>query len=554
MRFDTLVPNLLLALLPAALLSPLATAQTLRTSLVASGFARPTNLVPIPGDPTRLVVTEQWTGNLKLIKNGVVVTTPFLTVTGVSTGNEQGLLGLAFHPDFLTNGRFYVNFTNSTGTTILREYVISNPTQDVAAVTATNQVLSVSQPQSNHNGGCLQFGPDGYLYAGFGDGGNGCDTGTGHATNGNGQTLTTYLGKMLRIDVDNAPTYVPAGNPFAASSFPLIWTYGLRNPWRFSFDKLTDDLYIADVGQNAVEEINFEPAGAGAGLNYGWRCFEGNSCSSASACATTPCSCVSTGLVFPIQTYTHSVGFCITGGFVYRGANIPALAGTYFYADYSTNKLWSFKYTQAGGLTNFTDRTTQLDPPGTPTITTVTTFGQDLAGELYIVEQGGEIWRIDGTPPGTANCAGDGSLPLDCPCSNTGAVGHGCANSANSNGALLSGVGDTGSDSVRLDTTLMPTTSSCIFLKGDLYDSNSVNFGDGLLCTSGALIRLRTKIASAGAASFPDSTDTVTLSARGSTPPGSGLTAYYQTYYRNASASFCPPETFNVSNGYQITW
>ena len=185
---------------------------------------------------------------------------------------------------------------------------------------------------------------------------------------------------------------------------------------------------------------------------------------------------------------------------------------------------------------------------------TLTNFGQDLAGEVYIIEQGGEIWRIDGTPPGTPNCAGDGSLPLDCPCSNTGTFGRGCANSANSAGALLSAVGDTASDSVRLDTSGMPTTSSCIFLKRDVYDANSVSFGDGLLCTSGSLVRLRTKIAAGGAASFPDSADTVTLSARGSTPPGSGLTGFYQTYYRNASATFCPPETFNISNGYQITW
>lgn len=551
MRIFKLVQASLLALLPAALLAPLAPAQTLRTTLYANGFARPTNLAPIPGDPTRMVVTEQWTGNLKIIKNGALLPTPYLTVTGLSTGNEQGLLGLAFHPNFMTNGKFYVDFTTTGGATIIREYTVTNPAADVAGTVTTVQVLSIAQPESNHNGGCLQFGPDGYLYIGMGDGGGGCDV---HGTTGNGQSLSTYLGKMLRLDVDNPPSYVPPGNPFPASSFPLIWTYGLRNPWRFSFDKLTGDIYIGDVGQNAVEEIDFEPAGAGAGRNYGWRCFEGNSCSSASGCATTPCSCVTTGLVFPIQQYTHSVGFAITGGFVYRGANIPALQGTYFYADYSTNKIWSFRYSVGGGLTNFVDRTTQLDPAGASSISTVTTFGQDLAGEVYIIEQGGEIWRIDGTPPGTPNCAGDGSLPLDCPCSNTGTFGRGCANSANSAGALLSAVGDTASDSVRLDTSGMPTTSSCIFLKGDVYDANSVSFGDGLLCTSGSLVRLRTKIAAGGAASFPDSADTVTLSARGSTPPGSGLTGFYQTYYRNASATFCPPETFNISNGYQITW
>ncbi|MBI5362516.1 MAG: PQQ-dependent sugar dehydrogenase [Planctomycetes bacterium] len=551
MRLTHLVTTTATALISLALLAPLAPAQTIRSTLVASGFARPVNLVQPPGETNRLFVTEQFTGNIKIIKNGAVLATPYLTISPLTTGNEQGLLGLAFHPNFQTNGKFYVNYTTTGGVTNLRQYVVPVPSADVASPSSNTLLLSITQPESNHNGGCIQFGPDGFLYMGQGDGGGGCD---GHGTNGNGQALTTYLGKMLRIDVDNAPTYVPAGNPFPASSFPLIWSYGLRNPWRFSFDKLTGDIYIGDVGQNAVEEIDFEPVGTPGGRNYGWRCFEGNSCSSASGCLTSPCSCVTTGLVFPIQTYTHSTGLCLTGGFVYRGANVPGLVGTYFYADYSTNRIWSFRYTVGGGLTNFTDRTTQLDPAGAPTITQVTTFGQDNAGEVYIVEQGGEIWRIDGVPPGSVTCPGDGSLSIDCPCSNIGLAGHGCANSANAQGALLGAVGDTTSDSVRLDSAGMPTTTSCIFLKGDAIDLNGANFGDGLICVSGSLIRLRTKIAAGGAASFPDSTDTITLSARGGTPPGSGLTAYYQTYYRNASATFCPPETFNITNGYQIVW
>ncbi|MBK7877346.1 MAG: PQQ-dependent sugar dehydrogenase [Planctomycetes bacterium] len=542
------------ALVAATLTTSIATAQVLRTTRVATGLERPVNLVPIPGDPTRLVVTEQWTGNLRVIENGVLLATPFLTVTGLTTGNEQGLLGLAFHPDFLQNGKLYVDFTNASGATILREYTVSTPTDDVANVIGTVQLLSVAQPQANHNGGCLQFGPDGYLYVAMGDGGNGCDTGAGHGTTGNGQSLSTYLGKLLRLDVDSPPSYVPPGNPFPAGAFPLIWSYGLRNPWRFSFDALTGDLYLGDVGQNAVEEIDFEPAGSTGGLNYGWRCFEGNSCSSASACSTSPCACSTAGLVFPIQTYTHATGFAVTGGYVYRGANIPALRGAYFYADYATNRIWSFRYTPSAGLTDFVDRTTQLDPAGAPTITNVTTFGQDLAGELYIVEQSGEIWRIDGVPPGAPNCAGDGSLPLDCPCSNTGGFGRGCANSANPNGAALSVVGDTASDSVRLDASGMPDTAPCIFLAGDAFDANSQSFGDGLLCVSGNLVRMGTKYASGGVARFPEPSDTVTIGVLGSTPPGSGLTAYYQAYYRNSAATFCPPATFNVTSGYQVTW
>jgi glucose/arabinose dehydrogenase len=380
----------------------------LTTVRVASGLNRPVFATHVPGDVNRLFIIEQL-GIIKILDlTTETIVGDFLNIDALvagptSTFDERGLLGLAFHPNYASNGYFYVNYTNNSSDTVVARYSVSgNP--NVADPASAVTILLVDQPQSNHNGGWLGFGPDGYLYVAMGDGGNLCDTGTGHTTNtGNAQDTTlNLLGKMLRIIPSTTPAVggytIPGTNPFVGvTGDDEIWAYGLRNPWRNSFDRLTGDLYIGDVGQDAIEEIDFQPAASTGGENYGWRCFEGNSCSSVSGCATTPCNCDSTGLVPPIHTYSHATGFSITGGYVYRGCDIPSLHGTYFFADYGTSRLWSFLYT-GGSVTEFTDRTSELAPGGGLSISAISSFGEDARGEIYIVERAGvgtgEVFRI----------------------------------------------------------------------------------------------------------------------------------------------------------------
>jgi len=378
-------------------LAGIAAAQAQLTSVrVGVGFSRPLWVGSPPGDTSRLFVVEQFvgtSGRIRIIKNGQVLLTPFLTVPNVSTGNEQGLLGLAFHPDYATNGYFYVNYTEapSPGTTVIARYQRSaNP--DVANAASALTIIRVGQPFSNHNGGGIAFGPDRYFYAGFGDGGSANDPGN------RAQTITgMLLGKFLRLDVngDDFPgdplrNYaIPPTNPLVGvAGDDEIWSYGWRNPWRWCFDRLTGDLYVGDVGQNQIEEIDFEPANT-PGRNYGWRCMEGFNCT-----GLTGCTCNSPALTNPIHTYTHAEGCSVTGGCVYRGTCLPSnINGTYFFAEYCSNILWSFKYV-GGSVTQFMNRTAELAPGGGMSINSVTSFGEDAWGEVYIVDQGGEIFRI----------------------------------------------------------------------------------------------------------------------------------------------------------------
>ena len=386
-------------LLSAVLFTSPASAQTLKTTFVAGGFTKALYVTSEPADATRLYVVQQ-AGKIMLLKNGVPNATPFLDLTPIvlSTGNEQGLLGLAFHPNYPADTRFFIDYVDLNGMENIRQYHVSaNP--DLADPSSFTTIFGPQiDPQSNHNGGNLQFGPDGYLYYGLGDGGAANDTGAGHDPNtGNAQSLSTYMGKMLRFDVDNPPTYVPATNPFAHTAFPLIWAYGLRNPWRWSFDRQTGDMYIGDVGQDAWEEIDFQPASSTGGENYGWRCMEGSHCT-----GFTGCTCGAANLVEPIQEYGHSAGnCCVIGGYVYRGGAMPDVLGTYLYADYCSGRIWSFKYS-GGTLTNFKDRTAEMAPGGGHAITNPDSFGQDANGELYVVDQnGGEIYKVGeqcGTP------------------------------------------------------------------------------------------------------------------------------------------------------------
>jgi len=381
-----------------------------------------------PGDYTRLFIVEKQ-GRIKVLnlKTGVVNATLFLDIDaivggGFTTIDERGLLGLAFHPDYQSNGFFYVNYTNNSSDTIVARYTVSgNP--DIADDGSSVQILFINQPLGTHNGGWIGFGPnDGYLYIATGDGGNSCDTGAGHTTGtGNAQDIThNLLGKMLRIIPSTKPLVggyaIPKDNPFVdITADDEIWAYGLRNPWRPSFDRATGDLYIADVGQLQREEIDFQPASSTGGENYGWRCMEGNACSSISGCSTTGCTCGDSALTDPIHEYTHALGFAITGGYVYRGCAIPTLDGTYFFADYVIQRLWSFTYDGANVL-DFTSRIAELSPSSDGfTINQISSFGEDVRGELYIVDQGsgtaGQVFKIvpvePTISPADVDCSGD---------------------------------------------------------------------------------------------------------------------------------------------------
>jgi glucose/arabinose dehydrogenase len=311
------------------------------------------------------------------VKDGVLLTAPFLDLTSrISTGGERGLLGLAFDPDYATSARFIVHFTDPAGNTTLSRFQASaNP--DVADPASELVIVAADQPFANHNGGQIAFGPDGFLYVGLGDGGGSGDP------DGRGQNLSDLLGSILRIDVRSTEPYtVPADNPFAQSAAPEVWSYGLRNPWRFSFDRATGDLYVADVGEGQWEEIDVSTTadGGGKGLNYGWNLMEGTHCFRAS-------SCDQAGLTLPAFEYSHQEGCSITGGYVYRGSAIPALQGHYFYADYCQGWVRSLRYS-SGTVTDQTEWPSLT--PGGP----VLSFGEDAAGELYVLDQGGRVSKV----------------------------------------------------------------------------------------------------------------------------------------------------------------
>lgn len=338
---------------------------------VATGFDSPV-VITNAGDG-RIFIAEQG-GLIKFIEDGNTNPVTFLNISGlISSGGERGLLGLVFHPDYATNGYFYVNYTNTSGSTVISRFNVSNNNENAADPDSEIIMLTVSQPFSNHNGGCLQFGPDGYLYIAMGDGGSGGDP------NNYAQTLTSYLGKLLRIDVLDDGTYaIPNDNPYAGTAnVEEIWAYGLRNPWKFSFDSATGDLWIADVGQNNIEEIN-KVDGTLPGLNYGWRCYEGDTEYDMSQCGGI------TGTTMPYAQYTHSeTGGCsVTGGYVYRGAMYPGMQGLYFFTDFCSNVVSSIN---TEGV---------MAEVETVNGSNFTTFGEDADGELYITGMSGSIYKI----------------------------------------------------------------------------------------------------------------------------------------------------------------
>lgn len=361
-----------------------ASGTALDLELVAEGLERPVLVTAPPGDK-RLFIVEQ-PGRIRIVKDGALLPTPFLDIDPAvrDTGNEQGLLGLAFHPDFATNGRFYVDYIaqDPQADSVVAEYRVTGANPDIADDSTEQRLMVIDQPASNHNGGMLEFGADGFLYISLGDGGS------QHDPDGNGQNTKTWLGSILRIDVDTGSPYgIPAGNPFANSANgiddprPEIWAWGLRNPWRFSFDRQTDYIYIGDVGQDAWEEINI--GGTGAGINYGWRVMEGDQCFMAATCDQA-------GLAGPIVAYSHGGGRCsVTGGYVYRGSCIPGIQGWYFYGDACTDQIWKIEYP---GNNTPVDLSAEL---GTGVIESLSSFGQDATGELYVTSLlNGRVFKI----------------------------------------------------------------------------------------------------------------------------------------------------------------
>jgi glucose/arabinose dehydrogenase len=344
---------------------------------VALGLIFPLYLTAPDGDP-RLFIVEKG-GTIRIVENGALLPNPFLDISGqVSTGSEQGLLGLAFHPQYATNGRFVVHYTDAAGDTRVSGFRVSGD-PDVADAASEVSILDADQPFPNHNGGQVLFGPDGHLYIMLGDGGSADDP------EGRGQSLVDLLGSILRIDpLDGGGYTVPSDNPFVstAGARPEIWSYGLRNPWRIAFDPASDDLYIADVGQGRWEEVNVSTSadGGGRGLNFGWNIMEGPECFRDSPCDQD-------GLELPVLSYGHGDGCSITGGFVYRGAAIPALQGHYFYSDYCQGWVRSFRFENGSAVDQFQWPT--LAPGGN-----VPSFGRDAAGELYVMSSGGVVFKI----------------------------------------------------------------------------------------------------------------------------------------------------------------
>jgi glucose/arabinose dehydrogenase len=360
--------------------APVSGTPPLTTVLVAGGLESPVDLQSIPGDRSRIFIVEQ-AGKIRVFKNGALLSAAFLDLGGqISTGGERGLLGLAFHPLFAQNGRFFVNYTNPSGDTRISEFRANPPSADVADAGSERVLIAQEQPFANHNGGGLAFGSDGMLYIGLGDGGS-----AGDPLN-NGQNLATRLGKILRIDVNNGNPYaVPADNPFAA--FPgvgrEIWAYGLRNPWRFGFDRATGDLYIGDVGQDRREEIDIGLASRKGGENYGWRITEGSLCFNPSA------NCGTAGITFPVAEYGHEAGCAVTGGVVYQGCRMPGYHGTYFFGDFCSAFVQSFRF-QNGQATDLRDWTSAFSKG----IEAIVAFGIDADGEVYIVDHNGELYKI----------------------------------------------------------------------------------------------------------------------------------------------------------------
>jgi glucose/arabinose dehydrogenase len=505
-------------------------AQQLQSTPVVSGLIQPIGATAPAGDTHRLFVIER-AGKIRVVRDGALLPAPFLDIVArVDHHGDGGFLGLAFHPEYSSNGRFFVSFIGGPqADPILREYRVSaNP--DLADPASGVDVLAhfpVHTQAHQHYGGDLQFGPDGMLYFTIGDIG----------APALAQRISVYHGKLLRLNVDIPPPYVPLDNPYADPNdggLDLVWARGLRNPWRFSFDRLTGDLYIGDVGEGDREEIDFQPANAGlpgspgyqGGRDYGWPCMEGN------ACTTNPsCACDTTGatLALPVYETDHQGQFsAIIGGFAYRGSAIPGLQGQYFCADFIQNTITSFEVVQ-GQATHIQDRTAELDAGVTGGIASVASFGEDANGEIYLVcLYAGTILRID---PAVPSC--------------TAPVAY-CTTAPNSAGAGAV-MGSTGSASI-VEAELVlradgaPARTIGAFLCGT--QEIQVPFGNGWSCVGGNVVRLATLRTDAyGAARQPLDFTSIQV-----TP---GQTRDFQFNYRDSAAG---GSGFNFSDGLRVVF
>ena len=380
--------------------------KNLSSVLIADGYKKPVFITSYPNNAKLLYIVEQ-AGLIKLINDGKKLSRPFFdinkrVVNPNRPGDERGLLGFAFHPNHTNNGKFYINYMDNDGNTIISEFSTNSELR--ANHKSERIILKLKQPYGNHNGGDIQFGPDGYLYISIGDGGK-----AGDPLNA-GQDLSSLFGKIIRIDIEQKPYGIPKSNPFFGQKGKReeIWAWGLRNVWRFSFDKQTGDKYLADVGQNKWEEVNFEPASSKGGLNYGWRIMEANHCYDPKE------NCPTEGLIKPIIEYPNDAnhpafafriieelsfsetdveGCSVTGGYVYRGQKIKSMQGQYIFGDYCSGNIWTLKVVN-GKAINFKNRTEEINIGGGEFTTYISSFGQDSDGEIYIIDYNGGIYKL----------------------------------------------------------------------------------------------------------------------------------------------------------------
>ena len=380
--------------------------RNLSSVLIADGYKKPVFITSYPNNAKLLYIVEQ-AGLIKIINDGKKLSRPFFdinkrVVNPNRPGDERGLLGFAFHPNHTNNGKFYINYMDNDGNTIISEFSTNSELR--ADHKSERIILKLKQPYGNHNGGDIQFGPDGYLYISIGDGGK-----AGDPLNA-GQDLSSLFGKIIRIDIEQKPYGIPKSNPFFGQKDKReeIWAWGLRNVWRFSFDKQTGDKYLADVGQNKWEEVNFEPASSKGGLNYGWRIMEANHCYDPKE------NCPTEGLIKPIIEYPNDAnhpafafriieelsfsetdveGCSVTGGYVYRGQRIKSMQGQYIFGDYCSGNIWTLKVVN-GKAINFKNRTEEINIGGGEFTTYISSFGQDSDGEIYIIDYNGGIYKL----------------------------------------------------------------------------------------------------------------------------------------------------------------
>lgn len=506
--------SILAAALALASLSSPATAQGLTAERIAVGLNHPGMLLQAPGDNDRLFILERRRG-IRILKNGVLNPGLFLDLTP-ELGSNEAITSFAFHPDYQNNGRIFVSYMDVNFMSHMTEYLVTSD-PDLADPSTRIQLLGpYQQLLPSHNWDYLSFGPDGMLYFGLGDDGQGP----------NGQDLGSINGKILRMDVDLPAPYVPAtGNPFVgqAGANPLIWIYGLRQPWRFDFDPLNGDLYIGEVGAGAEEEIDIVPFASAAATNFGWRCIEGNTCTGYAGCA----SCSDPGYTSPVYTIPHTGGVCaVIGGMVYRGSAIPSLQGTYWYSEFCTSKIYSFVW-DGTQVTQHIDRTAELVPSIGGPVDFVASFSRDHAGELYICSNtGGEVYKI--VP--TATC---------------GAINY-CTSNLNSIGTNAT-IGFTGTTSVATQD-MSVTVSGVLPGKVGLFlygaSQTQLPLGDGFLCVTGGVVRMNPPLV---ADASGNGSRLVPIAANGIT---AGSLLNFQYWYRDTAS----PGTFNLSDGLAVSF